>query len=238
MIVIQLIILQFIAHLLSDFILQPQTWCEKKEKKVFTKYLLYHSIIVLVTSFVLSFDFGFWKAAILLTLFHFIIDCVKSYIIQKTKNWHLFFADQFLHLITIVGVVLLYDSIFSIHFLFRMETKTLAIIAGFLLCTKPANIIIKYLFRNFSIETPEESSDNNEEKSLPNAGKLIGITERLLALAFILLGQYEAVGLIIAAKSILRFNATQKSEYVLVGTLLSFGIAAFAGIVINLTNGI
>jgi hypothetical protein len=74
--------------------------------------------------------------------------------------------------------------------------------------------------------------------SLPNAGKLIGITERLLALALILLGQYEAVGLIIAAKSILRINATQKSEYVLVGTLLSFGIAVFTGIVINLINGI
>lgn len=120
----------------------------------------------------------------------------------------------------------------------ELETKTLAIIAGFLLCTKPANIIIKFLFQAFSIETPFESPDNDEEKSLPNAGRLIGITERLLTLALILLGQYEVVGLIIAAKSILRFNATQKSEYVLVGTLLSFGIATFAGIVINLINGI
>ncbi len=238
MIVIQLIILQFIAHLLSDFILQPQNWCDKKEKKAFTPYLLYHSTIVLVASYVLSFDFGFWKMAILLTLFHFIIDGIKSYIIQKTKIKHLFFTDQFLHLITIVSVVLLYDSHFGIQFLFEMDTKTLAIITGFLLCTKPANIIIKFLFRTFSIETPVDSPDNDEEKSLPNAGKLIGITERLLALALILLGQYEAVGLIIAAKSILRLNATQKSEYVLVGTLLSFGIAVFAGIAINLINGI
>lgn len=66
----------------------------------------------------------------------------------------------------------------------------------------------------------------------------VTIIKRLLALALILLGQYEAVGLIIAAKSILRFNATQKSEYVLVGTLLSFSIAAFTGIAINLINGI
>lgn len=238
MIVIQLIILQFIAHLLSDFILQPQNWCDKKDKKIFTPYLFYHGAIVLITSYILSFDFGFWKAAILLTLIHFIIDGVKSYIIPKAKIESLFFTDQFLHLITIIGIVLIYDCTFGIHFLFELETKTLAIIAGFLLCTKPANIIIKFLFRAFSIETPVESTDNGEEKSLPNAGKLIGITERLIALALILLGQYEAVGLIIAAKSILRFNATQKSEYVLVGTLLSFGIAAFAGIVINLINGI
>ena len=237
MIVIQLIILQFIAHLLSDFILQPQSWCDKKDKKVFSPYLLYHGAIVLITSYVLSFDFGFWKAAILLTVIHFMIDGVKIYLIKKTKIKNLFFADQFLHIITIIGVVLLYNCNFSIHFLFEMETKTLAIIAGFLLCTKPANIIIKFLFQAFSIETPVESTDN-DEKSLPNAGKLIGITERLIALVLILLGQYEAVGLIIAAKSILRFNAPQKSEYVLVGTLLSFGIAAFAGIAINLINGI
>lgn len=237
MIVIQLIILQFIAHLLSDFILQPQSWCDRKDKKIFTPNFLYHGAIVLITSYVLSFDFDFWKAAILLTVIHFIIDSIKSYIIQKTKIKNLFFTDQFLHLITIIGIVMLYDYVFGIHFLFELETKTLAIIAGFLLCTKPANIIIKFLFRAFSIETPDERHENDEEKSLPNAGKLIGITERLLALALILLGQYEAVGLIIAAKSILRFNATRKSEYVLVGTLLSFGIAAFAGIVINLING-
>ncbi len=86
----------------------------------------------------------------------------------------------------------------------------------------------------FSIETPVDDPKNTEGKSLPNAGKLIGITERFLALALILLGQYEAVGLIIAAKSILRFRETQKSEYVLVGTLLSFGIATLAGVLIKI----
>lgn len=238
MIVTQLIVMQLIAHLLSDFILQPQSWCDKKEKKVFTPYLFYHSAVTLVASFVISFDFGFWKAAILLTSIHLMIDGVKSYIIQKTKNNYLFFIDQFLHLITIVGVVLWYDRNCGIHFLFEMETKTWAIVAGFLLCAKPANVIIKFLFRAFSIETPVDNPNNDEEKSLPNAGKLIGITERLLALALILLGQYGAVGLIITAKSILRFNAIQKSEYVLVGTLLSFAIAVFTGIAINLINGI
>ncbi len=78
MIVTQLIILQLIAHLLSDFILQPQSWCDKKDSKVFTLYLWYHGAIVFITSYVLSFDFGFLKAAILLTLIHYIIDIVKS----------------------------------------------------------------------------------------------------------------------------------------------------------------
>lgn len=41
---------------------------------------------------------------------------------------------------------------------------------------------------------------------------------------------------LIVAKSILRYRSdeTLKSEYVLIGTLLSFGIAVIAGIVVNI----
>lgn len=236
MVIIQLIILQFIAHLLADFLFQPQSWCDNKEKKSFSLFHYYHSIIVFICSYIVSFDIGFWKAAIIITIIHFIIDTIKSRLIRKTKIKNLFFIDQLLHLFTIVGIVLIYNSIYGINFLFEFETKTLAVIAGFILCAKPANIIIKFLFKAFSIKITDENA-NNEDKSLPNAGKLIGITERFLTLALIILGEYEAVGLIIAAKSILRFNATQKSESVLIGTLLSFSIAVFVGIVINLING-
>ncbi len=65
-----------------------------------------------------------------------------------------------------------------------------------------------------------------------NAGKLIGNIERILTLTLILFNQYEVVGFIIAAKSILRYKETDTSrtEYVLIGTLLSFGIAILLGI--------
>ncbi len=65
---------------------------------------------------------------------------------------------------------------------------------------------------------------------------LIGLMERFLVLALILVRQYSAVGLIIAAKSILRFRDNKKNEYVLVGTLLSFGIATLLGILISLIS--
>jgi len=58
--------------------------------------------------------------------------------------------------------------------------------------------------------------------------------ERFMTLALILSTQFAAVGLIIAAKSILRFNNQQKNEYILVGTLLSFGFAILIGVIINL----
>ena len=53
-------------------------------------------------------------------------------------------------------------------------------------------------------------------------------------LLFVVMSQYEAIGFLIAAKSILRFNeassGSEKSEYVLTGTLLSLAIALALGI--------
>ena len=48
-------------------------------------------------------------------------------------------------------------------------------------------------------------------------------------------GQYEAIGLLVAAKSILRFKDTDtaKTEYVLAGTFLSFAIAILCGLILS-----
>lgn len=131
-------------------------------------------------------------------------------------------------LITIVAYAYSYWE--YIDFLPDLKLKSVAIIAGFVFITKPTNIIIGNLLKVFQIQISDSS---HTEESLPNAGKLIGIVERFLVLALILIGEFAAVGLILAAKSILRFNGTQKSEYILIGTLLSFGFAALAGILIT-----
>ena len=74
--------------------------------------------------------------------------------------------------------------------------------------------------------------------TLKDAGKWIGIAERVLIFSFVLLNQYEAIGFLIAAKSLLRFRegatAARQSEYVLVGTLLSYGFAILIGLLIRL----
>ncbi|WP_316838996.1 DUF3307 domain-containing protein [Pedobacter gandavensis] len=82
-------------------------------------------------------------------------------------------------------------------------------------------------------------SNEEQELGLENAGKWIGICERILILTFVIMGQYTAIGFLITAKSILRFsekeNNTQlKTEYVLVGTLVSFASSAMIGVLIHL----
>lgn len=238
----KIILLQFLAHLLADFTFQSQKWSDTKAKFTFSKTHVYHILVVFVLSYVLSLDIGFWKASLAITVIHFITDIGKSALYLKTKlkprGKTLFFIDQVLHIITFSVFSYLYVQHFNPQFIFCIETKTTAIITGFVLCSKPTNILIKNILIFFSIQTPleygAEDNTDDEEKSLPNAGKLIGITERFLTLALILIGQYGAVGLIIAAKSILRFRDVQKNEYILAGTLLSFGIATLTGICITL----
>jgi len=75
------------------------------------------------------------------------------------------------------------------------------------------------------------------EGGLANAGIWIGRCERILVLTFIIAGQYTALGFLMAAKSILRFTdkddmTQKKTEYVLVGTLMSFAAAAIVGVII------
>jgi hypothetical protein len=64
-------------------------------------------------------------------------------------------------------------------------------------------------------------------------GRAIGALERALALTLVLLGEYGAVGWIIAAKSLARFKALEDrefAEYFLIGTLASFLLAVLAGV--------
>lgn len=234
---IQLLTLQFIAHLLADFIFQTDKWVEARiNKGVRSRYFTIHLIIVFVLSLVLSFQWNFIYGALIITLIHGIIDILKMRFSKSLRvGKYSFFIDQFLHLIVILVVTWLYLYFFEIKLWFSIPINNhhLIIAAGYLFCTKPANIFIKEILRFYNIRIVK---NNPETTELPNAGKLIGNVERLLTLTFVLLGRYEAVGFLIAAKSILRFGEkdTTKSEYVLIGTLLSFGIAIITGVVIEL----
>src|SRR5436190_2138415 len=64
-------------------------------------------------------------------------------------------------------------------------------------------------------------------------GRAVGSLERALALTMVLLGDYAAVGWIIAAKSLARFKQLEDrefAEYFLVGTLASFLLAVLVGV--------
>ena len=224
-----------LAHLLGDFVLQPDSWVADKENyKLKSKFLYFHVLIHTVLSFVFLWDLQLWWVALLIGGSHFIIDAAKlSFQTIKTKKtW--FFVDQLLHMIVIAGVSFYFRE-FDFSFLENQEF--LKIIMAALFLTTPASIFIKILLSSW---TPVPDAQNAiQTESLSSAGKYIGILERLLVFTFIMVNHWEGVGFMVAAKSVFRFSdlaqAKQRklTEYVLIGTLLSFGLAVLTGIIIK-----
>lgn len=231
----QLLILQLIAHFISDFTFQPERLANDKNNLGFkSKLLKWHILITFITAWLFSFQLNFVFGAFAIAILHWGQDGIKKYImVNNTTGRYSFFIDQIIHLTIIISIVLLYNNYFQLNPIFNvpLSVKSLLIIGCYIFSTKPSNVIIKETFNAFNIQA---SSTGNDD--LPNAGKLIGIIERFLVLTFVIINQFEAVGFLIAAKSILRFKDgnTIKTEYVLIGTMLSFGIAIALGIIINL----
>lgn len=224
-----------LAHLLGDFILQPNSWVADKENyKLKSTFLYLHVLIHTVLSLIFLWDLKLWWVAVLVGITHFIIDAAKLTFqnVKTKKRW--FFIDQLLHVLVIAGVSLYFQE-FSFEFLQNQEF--LKIIMAALFLTTPASIFIKILLSSW---TPAPDGPNTiQTESLSSAGKYIGILERLLVFTFIMVNHWEGVGFMVAAKSVFRFSdlaqAKQRklTEYVLIGTLLSFGLAVLTGIIIK-----
>jgi hypothetical protein len=220
-----------LVHLIGDFILQPTSWVLHKEnKKHRSVYLYLHTLLHGILAFIVIGEANFFGYAVVLALLHGFIDFLKLRF-QKTKtkrNW--FILDQVLHLLVLMAISLSYNNQkvdFSL-----LDNRFWVMATALVLLTKPTSILIKTII---SIWTPESKLDKNDD-SLQNAGNYIGILERLFVFYFVISGHYEAVGFLLAAKSIFRFGDLKEAkdrkltEYVLIGTLLSFGIAFFVGL--------
>ncbi len=223
-----------LAHLLGDFIWQPNSWVADKEVKKHKSVFLYlHILLHGVLAAILVWEIDFIPYAALIAITHGIIDFIKLNFQQpKTKrSW--FVADQIAHVIILIGIVLLYENKGIINF--WQDNEFWILLTGILFVTKPSSIIIKTIISIWSPENENTHADN----SLANAGNYIGILERLFVFCFILTGHFEAIGFLLAAKSIFRFGDLKEAkdrkltEYVLIGTLISFGIAIISGLVVQ-----
>ncbi|NIJ45701.1 hypothetical protein FHR24_002169 [Wenyingzhuangia heitensis] len=222
-----------LSHFLGDFVLQFDGWVKDKEKnKLKSKFLYLHTFVHASLMFLLlGLKKEYVGIVIIISLFHLLIDAVK--LLKPIKNKRiLFFADQLAHLAVIGVVVFVYQGLkFRIPTLITEKSLLLAI--AILIVTVVSSIVLKVVF---SLWGDALKKINKSDSSLKNAGKYIGMLERLLVFVFIVLDKWEAIGFLLAAKSVFRFgdltNAKDRllTEYVLIGTLLSFGIAIATGL--------
>lgn len=233
-----LLIKLILAHLLGDFLLQPDSWVKAKEKRKIKAWQLYlHIFLHFALLMLFVWELEFLKWALLLTLSHFIVDVMKLYFQNSQTKRRWFFIDQGIHFVFIIVVWIVSQEFFFLPSELFNERTILFITVVYAL-TQPASILVKFLISKWS---PSDSIDSSD--SLENAGKYIGVLERLFVFVFVITGNLQAIGFLLAAKSVFRFGDLKESkerkltEYVLIGTLLSFGIAMLAGVAYSWIGG-
>ena len=225
---IVLITKMILAHFIGDFYLQPSSWVQDKEQKKHKSIYLYiHSLIHGLLVWVLLWEWNAWTISLMLVLVHFMIDLQKLIFQKNTTKRNWFFIDQLLHIVSIVLIANVYQNGYlTVDIAALLQSKNIIFVTAYVILTIPMSIIIQKTLMPYSNLIGEADDD-----SLLNAGKWIGILERSFVFVFILANRWEAVGFLLAAKSVFRFGDLKESkdrkltEYILLGTLLSFGIA-------------
>jgi hypothetical protein len=227
-----LLIKLLLAHLIGDFFLQPKKWVKEKESKKLMAISLYlHVLVHGLLVMILVWNWAFWPWAVFCMLVHLIIDSIKLRLQKDNTKREWFFIDQFAHLLSLYLIYCLYQGYFEfITSLLNEANYLIATIIIFL--TKPCSYVVKTFISRWQ---PHETTKLDD--SLNDAGLYIGIFERLFVFTFVVTNNWEAIGFLLAAKSVFRFgdlsNAKDRklTEYILIGTFLSFGIAILTGMV-------
>ncbi len=227
-----------LAHLLTDFVLQPNSWIQHKKKYKFRSYILvFHALIAGILTVVFLQKLEYWYAGCIVAGSHYLIDWWK--LNQKKDNLKYFLLDQFFHLLLLLIVWLFIIQGFTkilpfLTYLFN-SPYILVVLSAYLIVVFPVGFLIGKATKKWQ----NEIEDAHKKNSLDDAGRYIGIFERILVLTFILTSNFSAIGFLIAAKSILRFSdksesgARKQTEYVLIGTLISFTITILLGLLVR-----
>lgn len=225
--------LLLLGHVLGDFVFQTDEMAKNKHR---LGPLLSHVGIVIVVHVVVFIPLLTAQTALIVVsigVFHFLIDAVSARLRHRaaTAAHRLFLGDQMAHLLVIlVGWVQMDASAWTaapvvavlggvIRLAWSEMTTGALYVSAFVFAHKGGNTIVRGVLPE---EGPESAEDDLE------AGYLIGSLERWIILLLGLAGLWESVALVVAVKSIARFEELKQrafAEYFLVGTLTSVLVA-------------
>jgi len=219
-----------VAHILADFFFQPR-WLVKNKARLSTLFL--HGLIVAFCA-IAALGIGHlpassaWLAVLCITFAHITIDGVKTLLSRTRWGNHralgLFIGDQIAHLVSISLIAWWLHEAWNLGHWAELGPAAehyvltgLCLLGGLVLITRAGGFFVAILLKSLEAGPIEDG--------LERGGAWIGFFERLLIFFFVLVQQYPAIGLLIAAKSILRLRTNQDrnySEMVIIGTLASF----------------
>ncbi|HAH11384.1 MAG TPA: DUF3307 domain-containing protein [Alphaproteobacteria bacterium] len=220
------------AHIVADFLLQTNEMVrDKKQPDV----MALHIVIVVFAAWAMmgTNTRHAFAALAFLGLTHLALDLWKLY--YGGPGLKPFAIDQAGHIAVIAVIAAVYPAMYAdgmwarsyqwlpyAHSVVVKENylKALILIAGTIATLRTGGIVIGLFTRTINFQ--------GNAGGLEEGGAYIGLFERMLVLMFVLMGHPEGIGFLIAAKSILRFQAADErkmSEYIIIGTLASFAWA-------------
>jgi hypothetical protein len=229
----------YLAHLIGDFILQPNSIARNKRQ---ISRLSLHFLIHLATALVLI-NIHLSKRVFLILFFLALVHAASDYVKARfTKDdWIAFTADQVVHLLFVILAALLLsaDPLNNgkevLQRLANSEKLYLYLLI-YIAVTVGGGYFVQKITQYFMRQI--DPALVQEKPGLRNAGKYIGWLERSLVLTFIVAGYPDGVGFLLAAKALARYpeikNDTKGhfAEYFLIGTLTSVSVALLAGFVL------
>jgi len=228
------------VHLFADFVLQSKKMVQqKKERKAGSWFLYVHCLLHAGLIYLILPDKSLWIIPVIIFITHYFIDLWKLY--QKESAIS-FIADQLLHIIVLIILwMIFYQSTewFSFNLSNLLNNYSFWLITtAYLFTIFPLAYILGFATQRWRKDI--QSDVDRSATSLSEAGKWIGVFERILVLTFVINNHFEGIGFLIAAKSVLRFNdikgdnMRKEAEYILIGTLMSFASSIIIGILVNL----
>lgn len=240
-----------LGHVLGDFYFQSDRMARRKKREM--KVLAKHCLIYCFSIFLCSFWFVPWmrKDVYICYLFaililHALIDYGKSHLKAKGNQCFWFFIDQGTHLVLLLGpaggfagtgVIELWGNAIDCS---RFK-PAVAVLICILLCGEPASIFVKTVFQDLKDRDKDMGTLKltAQERDTPDrAGAAIGVLEREIIFILGIMNQFSAIGFVLAAKSLARFEQLKNkgfAERYLIGTLLSALIAIGCAAVYGLT---
>lgn len=229
---IDVLIALALAHVVADFLLQPDWMVRRKSEP---GILVLHVAIVLALS-LLTLG-GAWQLALGIAAAHLVIDAIKVWALPVAWRDSLpaFLLDQAAHAATLgAGAVLMPEAVASGLWADKtgmLQTPAILTI-GAIVSVWGGGYAVGLLMKPYTEQFAQDETGPSAE-GLDNAGRMIGKLERALIFLFLCVGEATATGFLIAAKSVLRFDTASKGqkagEYVIIGTLASFGWGLAAG---------
>ncbi len=205
------------GHFLGYLVFQTEHFVELGAKSV--KWKLYNALQISIVTWLLLGNLSAWWIVVVLLLVNIVVDWITSCISKsKTSTQRnektsidliVFASNQLLHILFIIVIWFILDMLSTTYtfpnywesLLGAKYTKGLILLAGLSVGISGMSRVLKYQMADFAVKL-----DTSVRQGLPKGGETIGILERILVFMFVLAGNPEGVGFVLAAKSVFRIG--------------------------------